>query len=61
MITRVTDSAGNEYNLPNRLLKDFERMDELIADATTGFFDLQEACDRWAERFDRFLISRAKV
>lgn len=60
-MTIVTDSAGNDYKLPPNLVKDFYRMDELIADATTGFFDLQEACDRWAERFDRFLISRAKV
>ena len=55
MIIRVSDSAGNEYNLPNRLLKDFERMDERIADATTGFFDMQELCDRWAERFNVYL------
>jgi hypothetical protein len=60
-IVRVTDSAGNEYNLPETKLAEFQRLDqEIVAtydNQIYGMSDLHmELCEQWFDLFGRYMI-----
>lgn len=57
----VKDSAGNEYNLPEKKLKEFKDLDaKIVSTYDNQLLSMTDEhlalCDVWFNKFDRYMI-----